>query len=58
VPRGDQSLIVRGVGLVRTLDDLGNIVVTQRNSVPYERKLPGQPRGTSWLELRIERVVC
>jgi len=34
VPRGDQSLIVRGVGLVRTLDDLGNIVVTQRNSVP------------------------
>src|SRR5215468_9174542 len=34
VPRGDQSLIVRGVGLVRTLDDLGNIVVTQRNSLP------------------------
>ncbi|HEY7300761.1 MAG TPA: CusA/CzcA family heavy metal efflux RND transporter [Xanthobacteraceae bacterium] len=34
VPRGDQSLIVRGVGLVRTLDDLGNIVVTQRNSMP------------------------
>src|SRR6516164_8063194 len=34
VPRGDQSLIVRGVGLARTLDDLGNIVVTQRNSVP------------------------
>jgi cobalt-zinc-cadmium resistance protein CzcA len=34
VPRGDQSLIVRGVGLVRTLEDLGSIVVTQRNSVP------------------------
>jgi heavy metal efflux system protein len=34
VPRGDQSLIVRGVGLVRTLDDLGNVVVTQRNSMP------------------------
>jgi cobalt-zinc-cadmium resistance protein CzcA len=34
VPRGDQSFIVRGVGLVRTLDDLGNVVVTQSNSMP------------------------
>jgi cobalt-zinc-cadmium resistance protein CzcA len=34
VPRGDQSFIVRGVGLVHNLDDLGNIVVTQNNSVP------------------------
>src|SRR5580698_7595729 len=31
VSRGDQSFVVRGVGLVRALDDLGNIVVTQRN---------------------------
>ncbi len=34
VPRGDQTFIVRGVGLVHNLDDLGNIVVTQNNSVP------------------------
>src|SRR6516164_9136142 len=34
VPRGDQSFIVRGVGLVRTLEDLGNIVVAQTNSMP------------------------
>src|SRR5580698_1170675 len=34
VARGDQSFIVRGVGLVHNLDDLGNIVVTQNNSVP------------------------
>ncbi|MBV9969399.1 MAG: efflux RND transporter permease subunit, partial [Xanthobacteraceae bacterium] len=34
VPRGDQSFIIRGVGLVHNLDDLGNIVVTQFNSVP------------------------
>jgi heavy metal efflux system protein len=34
VSRGDQSFVVRGVGLVRALDDLGNIVVTQRNSLP------------------------
>src|SRR5580704_8963665 len=32
--RGDQSFIVRGVGLVRNLDDLGNIVVKQTNSMP------------------------
>jgi cobalt-zinc-cadmium resistance protein CzcA len=34
VARGDQSFIVRGVGLVHTLDDLGNVVVTQTNSMP------------------------
>jgi heavy metal efflux system protein len=34
VPRGDQSFIVRGVGLVHTLDELGDIVVTQTNSTP------------------------
>jgi cobalt-zinc-cadmium resistance protein CzcA len=26
--------VVRGVGLIRSLDDLGNIVVTQKNGVP------------------------
>src|SRR2546428_6599712 len=34
VARGDQSFIVRGVGLVHTLDDLGNVVVAQTNSMP------------------------
>ena len=34
VSRGDQSFVVRGVGLVRTLEDLGNIVVTQRDNLP------------------------
>ena len=34
VARGDQTFIVRGVGLVRTLEDLGNVVVAQRNSMP------------------------
>jgi cobalt-zinc-cadmium resistance protein CzcA len=34
VSRGDQSFIVRGVGLVHTLEDLGNVVVTQNNGVP------------------------
>src|SRR3984893_12313144 len=34
VARGEQSFVVRGVGLVRNLDDLGNIVVTQRGTMP------------------------
>jgi heavy metal efflux system protein len=34
LPRGDQTFIVRGIGQVRNLDDLGNIVVTQTNSLP------------------------
>jgi cobalt-zinc-cadmium resistance protein CzcA len=34
VARGQQSYIVRGVGLVRNLDDLGNIVVATRGTMP------------------------
>jgi len=34
VSRGEQSYIVRGIGQVRTLKDVGNIVVTQRNGTP------------------------
>ena len=29
--RGELGYVIRGIGLVRTLDDLGNIVITQRN---------------------------
>ena len=32
--RGEQSFVVRGVGLVRSLDDLGSIVVANRGGVP------------------------
>lgn len=34
VTRGEQSYIVRGIGMVHTLKDLGDIVVTQSNGVP------------------------
>ena len=34
VARGQQSYVVRGVGLVRNLDDLGNIVVAARGTMP------------------------
>src|ERR1700722_13922995 len=34
VARGDQTFIFRGVGLIHDLNDLGNVVVTQNNSVP------------------------
>ena len=33
ISRGEQSYVIRGIGMVRTLGDLGNIVVTQRNGV-------------------------
>jgi heavy metal efflux system protein len=29
--RGELGYVIRGIGLVQTLDDMGNIVVTQRN---------------------------
>src|SRR5882762_4181447 len=34
VSRGDQSYIIRGTGLLRSLADLGSIVVTQVNGAP------------------------
>jgi cobalt-zinc-cadmium resistance protein CzcA len=34
VTRGEQSYIVRGIGMVHSLKDLGDIVVTQSNGVP------------------------
>jgi hypothetical protein len=34
VARGEQSYVVRGVGLVHSLDDLGNIVVAARGTMP------------------------
>src|SRR5271156_5382491 len=34
VSRGDQSYVIRGVGLLRTLEQIGSIVVTQVNGTP------------------------
>jgi cobalt-zinc-cadmium resistance protein CzcA len=34
VSRGDQSYVIRGVGLIRTLQQIGSIVVTQANGTP------------------------
>src|SRR3984957_8653132 len=34
VSRGDQSYVIRGVGLIRTLEQIGSIVVTQVNGTP------------------------
>jgi cobalt-zinc-cadmium resistance protein CzcA len=34
VSRGDQSYVIRGVGLIRTLPDIGRTVVTQVNGAP------------------------
>lgn len=34
VTRGEQSYIVRGIGQIHTLDDMGAVVVTQKNGSP------------------------
>jgi heavy metal efflux system protein len=34
VVRGEQGYVVRGIGLIRTLQDLGNIVIIQKNGTP------------------------
>jgi cobalt-zinc-cadmium resistance protein CzcA len=42
--RGDQGFVVRGIGLIRSLADLGNIVVSQKDGTPVFLKNLGQPR--------------
>ena len=34
IARGEQSYVVRGIGQIHTLEDLGSVVVTQSNGVP------------------------
>jgi len=34
VDRGDLGLVVRAIGLVQTLEDMGAVVVTQRSGTP------------------------
>jgi len=42
IARGEQSYVVRGIGQVHSLDDLGAIVVTQNNGVPVLVRQLGQ----------------
>jgi heavy metal efflux system protein len=44
ITRGEQSYIVRGIGMVHSLKDLGDIVVTQNNGVPVLVKELGKLR--------------
>ena len=44
ITRGEQSYIVRGIGMVHSLQDLGDIVVTQNNGVPVRVKDLGKLR--------------
>jgi heavy metal efflux system protein len=44
ITRGEQSYIVRGIGMVHSLKDLGDIVVTQNNGVPVRVKELGKLR--------------
>lgn len=34
VTRGEQSYIIRGIGQIHTLDELGSVMITQQNGVP------------------------
>lgn len=44
IERGQQGFVVRGVGLITGLDDLGNIVVAQKSGVPVLVKDLGEVR--------------
>lgn len=44
VDRGEQSYVVRGVGLLRSLEDMGNVVVKAKGGVPVLAKDLGELR--------------
>jgi len=47
ITRGEQSYVIRSIGLVRNLDDLGNIVVTESKGTPILTRDLGTPRLSS-----------
>jgi heavy metal efflux system protein len=44
ITRGEQSYVIRSIGLVRNLEDLGNIVVAQNKGTPILTRDLGKPR--------------
>ncbi|MFO1102781.1 MAG: CusA/CzcA family heavy metal efflux RND transporter [Methylocystis sp.] len=44
ITRGEQSYVIRSIGLVRTKEDLGNIVIAQHGGVPVLTRDVGTPR--------------
>ena len=44
ITRGEQSYVIRSIGLVRTKEDLGNIVIAEHGGVPVLTKDVGTPR--------------
>ncbi|WP_457798249.1 efflux RND transporter permease subunit [Methylocystis sp. S23] len=47
ITRGEQSYVIRSIGLVRDLEDLGNIVVTESKGTPILTRDLGTPRLSS-----------
>ncbi|MGJ0510272.1 MAG: efflux RND transporter permease subunit [Methylocystis sp.] len=47
ITRGEQSYVIRSIGLVRNLEDLGNIVVTESKGTPVLTRDLGTPRMAS-----------
>ncbi|MEK8091821.1 CusA/CzcA family heavy metal efflux RND transporter [Methylocystis sp. IM3] len=47
ITRGEQSYVIRSIGLVRDLEDLGNIVVTENKGTPVLTRDLGTPRMSS-----------
>jgi heavy metal efflux system protein len=47
ITRGEQSYVIRSIGLVHDLEDLGNIVVTQNKGTPILTRDLGTPRMSS-----------
>jgi cobalt-zinc-cadmium resistance protein CzcA len=47
ITRGEQSYVIRSIGLVRDLEDLGNIVVTEHKGTPVLTRDLGTPRMSS-----------
>jgi cobalt-zinc-cadmium resistance protein CzcA len=45
--RGELGYVIRGIGLVQTLEDMGNIVVTQRNGTPIFVRDLGKLKSSS-----------
>ena len=58
IEQGEQQFIIRGVGLLRSINDIGNVVVTERGGVPVLiRDVAQGPMTVEAVSAYIERIL-
>jgi len=56
IQRGDQAYVVRGVGLLDNIDDIGNILIEVKGSTPILVKHVAEVKSGFKTKIRTSRI--